>query len=327
MSARVPGLVSTIIPAFNRPRQLREAVASVIEQDHRPVEVIVVDDGSTDATPDVARELAAAHPGIVHALVQPNAGPGMAREAGRRVARGEFIQYLDSDDVLLPGKFTRQVRALSQRPECGVAYGYTRYRHADGRVEPGPWKRSGERFEAMFPAFLRERWWDTPTPLYRASACDAAGPWTELRLEEDWEYDCRVAALGTRLVHCPEYVAEVRDHDAGRLCRGDARDPERLAQRARAHRLIYAHAASAGLGPALHEMQHCARELFLLARQCGAAGLAVDSKSLFELSRKASGGERGAGLDFRLYGLAAAVFGWHAMGALACATDRLRKSP
>ena len=124
----------------------------------------------------------------------------------------------------------------------------------------------------MFPSFLRSRWWDTPTPLYRASICDAAGPWTDLRLEEDWEYDCRIAALGTRLHFCEAYVAEVRDHDQGRLCRGDALDPARLSFRTRAHRLILEHATRAGIAAEVPEMQHFARELFLLARQCGAAG-------------------------------------------------------
>ena len=96
------GLVSTVIPVHNRAALLQEAVASVLAQTYRPIEVIVVDDGSTDDTPEAARALVAQHAGEVFVVHQPNAGPGMAREAGRRAARGEFIQYLDSDDVLLP---------------------------------------------------------------------------------------------------------------------------------------------------------------------------------------------------------------------------------
>ncbi|MBK7137374.1 MAG: glycosyltransferase family 2 protein [Rhodocyclales bacterium] len=164
-----PGLVSTIIPVYNRPAQLREAVASVLAQDYRPIEIIIVDDGSTDDTFAVAQELAAEHPGIIRAETQTNVGPGMARERGRQMAQGEFIQYLDSDDVLLPGKFLAQVTALRAHPGADVAYGMTRYRHPDGRIEPGPWKGSGVAREAMFPPFLLERWWDTPNPLYRAS--------------------------------------------------------------------------------------------------------------------------------------------------------------
>jgi len=321
----IAGLVSTIIPVHNRAGLLREAVASVLTQTYRSIEIIIVDDGSTDDTPKVADALAADSSGVIRVVHQSNAGSGLAREAGRRVARGEFIQYLDSDDVLLPDKFALQVAGLQGNPQCGVAYGYTRYRHADGRVEAHPWKGSGTRVDTMFPSFLLSRWWDTPTPLYRSSVCEAAGLWTDLRLEEDWEYDCRVAALGVHLHFCEAYVAEVRDHGQGRLCYGEAIDPIRLSQRARAHGLILEHATRAGIRPAVPEMQHFARELFLLARQCGAAGLANESRDLFHLAKIASGDDRAAGLDFRLYRLAAGVLGWPLVGRIACATDGLRK--
>ena len=321
----VTGLVSTIIPVHNRAGLLREAVASVLAQTYRPIEIIIVDDGSTDDTPGVADSLAAGSPSAIRVMHQRNVGPGLTREAGRQQARGKFIQYLDSDDLLLPEKFALQVAGLRADPQCGVAYGYTHYRHADGRVEPTPWKGSGVRVETMFPSFLHSRWWDTPTPLYRASVCDAAGPWSNLGLEEDWEYDCRVAALGVKLHFCEAYVAEVRDHEQGRLCHGDALDPTRLAQRARSHRLIYEHAKRAGLGAGIPEMEHFARELFLLARQCGAADLSSESRELFQLAKDASGAERARGLDFTLYGLVAGILGWPLTGRLACATDWFRK--
>ena len=316
----IAGLATTIVPVYNRPRQLVEAVESVLSQDYRPIEVVVVDDGSTDETGTVAEGLASAHP-EVRVVHQANGGPGRAREAGRQQARGEFIQYLDSDDLLLPGKFSAQVAGLRARPECGVSYGWTRFRSASGAVAPEAWKGSGRSVDAMFPSFLESRWWDTPTPLYRRSVCDSAGPWTELWLEEDWEYDCRVAALGTRLHHHPAFVAEVRELPE-RLS-GQPHDPRRLAQRARSHELILAHARRAGLDPDLPEMQHFARELFLLARQCGAAGLAAASQRLFVLARGASG-PRATGLDFRLYGALAALAGWRLAGRLACWSDRLR---
>jgi glycosyltransferase involved in cell wall biosynthesis len=216
---------------------LREGVASVLAQTHRPIELIIVDDGSTDYTPRVVDELGQTHPQEIRVIHQSNTGPGLAREAGRQAARGEFIQYLDSDDLLLPEKFEKQVAGLRAHPECGVAYGKTRFRHLDGHVEARPWKGSGAKTQAMFPSFLLSRWWDTPTPLYRASLCERAGPWTNLRLEEDWEYDCRVASLGVRLHYCEDFVVEVRDHE-NRLCRGRTFEPARVQERARAHKLI-----------------------------------------------------------------------------------------
>ena len=324
-ASRIAGLVSTIIPVHNRAALLREAVASVLAQSYRPLEIVIVDDGSTDDTAGAADALAAQYRAEVRVVHQHNAGQGPAREAGRRLSRGEFIQYLDSDDVLLPDKFTLQVAGLMAQPQCGVAYGWTRFRHADGRIEPAPSKGSGDRIATMFPSFLRARWWDTPTPLYRASVCDAAGPWSDLRLEEDWEYDCRVAALGVALYFCEHYVAEVRDHAVNRLSRGTALDPSRLEYRARSHRLILDHARRAGIDAGAPEMQHFARELFLLSRQCGAAGLAARSKELFRLAKSASGKERAAKLDFLLYELAAGTFGWPLVGRIACVTDRLRR--
>src|SRR5258708_23347323 len=157
-------LVTTIIPVFNRPELLTEAVESVLGQTYRPIEIIIVDDGSTDETPAVADALAARHDGIVRAIHIANVGPGLAREAGRLAARGDYIQHLDSDDLLLPHKFERQVAALEASPDCGAVYGWRRLRHYDGRVEPQPWKRSGERIETIVPALLPMSSRDTPTP-------------------------------------------------------------------------------------------------------------------------------------------------------------------
>lgn len=324
MAEIVPGLVSVVIPVFNREQMLRQAVASVVEQRYEPVEIVLVDDGSTDDTGRTCDQLAAESPNSVRVVHQPNSGPGAAREAGRAVCRGEFIQYLDSDDLLLPRKLERQVEALRGDPEAGVAYGFTRYRGSDGRGRPEPWKGSGEPRRTMFPWFLTERWWDTPTPLYRRSVCDAAGPWRPLWNEEDWEYDCRIASKGTKLAHVKEWVAEVRDHATDRLSRAGARDRRRMASRTEAHVAVYGHALAAGIGPDSPFMKRYARELFLLSRQCGAAGLSAESRRLFELAREAAGPDAGSGADLTLYRFAAALVGWRMAGRLACWADEVR---
>jgi len=316
----VEGLVSTIIPVFNRPVLLREAVDSVLRQAYRPIELIVVNDGSTDTTGAVADTLTRDHPDEVRVIHQANSGPGLAREAGRRVARGKYIQYLDSDDVLLAGKFELQVSGLRVNLDCGVSYGKTRYVAAGN----GPWKRTGEKIEMMFPAFLQSRWWDTSTPLYRRWIVDNAGPWSALWHEEDWEYDCRVAAQGIRLHYCSEFVSETRAFDPARLSGDFHGTARKLRDRATAHRLIFAHAQRAGIGPEVPEMRHFARELFLLARQSGAAGLTQDAETLFRLARTAAGPELGDGWDFRWYDLLAKLLGWEWTGRIACFSDRLR---
>jgi glycosyltransferase involved in cell wall biosynthesis len=319
----VEGLVSTIIPVHNRPVLLREAVASVLAQTHRPVEIIIVDDGSTDDTGCEAEALARAH-SEVRTIHRKNGGPGAARETGRLAARGEFIQYLDSDDLLLPTKFERQVAGLRQCSDCSVSYGKTRFYAYGDRPIDVAWKRTGERIRTMFPAFLQSRWWDTSTPLYRRSVTELAGPWTELKNEEDWEYDCRIASKCGCLHFCDAFVSDTRVIFGCQLGTAGSSDPAKLRNRATAHKLILDHALAVRISHETSEMQHFARELFLLARQCGAAGLGDEARTLFNLARQASGTERGCGIDFLLYGAGARLVGWRAMGTLTCGLDRLR---
>lgn len=322
----IPNLVSTIIPVFNRPGLLREAVASVMAQTYRPIEIIIADDGSTDATGRVADSLHVDYPQEVRVLHLLNGGPGKAREAGRRIAKGEFIQYLDSDDLLLPRKFELQVAALKEHQACGVAYGKTRYYRLGEDAVDRAWKRTGDRITMMFPAFLQARWWDTSSPLYRRDVIDKAGEWLHLQSEEDWEYDCRIASQGVRLCFVDNYVSDTRHVDDGmHLGQDGTVSPTKLKCRAQAHAAIFHHAQSAGITADVAEMQHFARELFLLSRQCGAAGLAAESQTLFELARQASTLKRAKGLDFTLYHLIAQFIGWRLAGRLSCWTDRFRR--
>lgn len=321
---RVEGLVSTIIPVFNRPVMLGRAVESVLRQTYRPIEVIIVDDGSNDDTPRRIASLVSAEPGTIRGMRRPNGGPGAARQSGLGIANGEFIQFLDSDDLLLPEKFRLQVDALRKCPDAGVAYGKTRQYRFGESPKDLPMRRTGELIRTMFPSFLRSRWWSTSTPLYRRSLIHHAGPWTSLRNEEDWEFDCRIASFGVALAYCDAFVSEKLEHGAYQLSANGSADPDKLRDRAEAHRLIFGHARRGGVGQDAPEMRHFARELFLLARQCGATGLATESAMLFELARTASTPERRQGLDFRLYGVASRVLGWRNAGLIAQAVDHLR---
>ena len=149
----VEGLVSTIIPVHNRPALLREAVASVLAQTYRPIEIIIVNDGSTDETGSEAEALASSHP-EVRTIHRKNGGPGAARETGRLAARGEFIQYLDSDDLLLPKKFELQVAGLRQYGDCAVSYGKTRfYTYGDQPSRCGMEADRGDGFRRCFRHF------------------------------------------------------------------------------------------------------------------------------------------------------------------------------
>src|SRR5688500_7201655 len=99
--------VSVIVPAFNQARYLPETVDSVLRQSFKDFEVIIIDDGSTDDTPDVARSILDTR---VQYARQANRGPSAARNAGLRHAVGEYIAFLDSDDILLPCHLETLVR-------------------------------------------------------------------------------------------------------------------------------------------------------------------------------------------------------------------------
>jgi len=103
-------LVSVIIPTFNRSATITAAIESVLAQTYQDIEVIVVDDGSTDETPEVLRRFG----DHVRVVRQANAGPSSARNRGVAIARGCLLAFLDSDDVWLPEKIERQVALLSR---------------------------------------------------------------------------------------------------------------------------------------------------------------------------------------------------------------------
>ncbi len=212
----VTGLVSTIIPVFNRRELLCEAVASVLGQTWPAIEVIIIDDGSTDETATECDRLAEAHP-AVRTIHLPHRGRiGLAREVGRRAARGEFIQYLDSDDLLAPTKFQTMVEALRQHPECDIAYCFTRrYRRGEPPIEVAT-ERTGQTFNRLLPGLVGRRAWHTSTPLYRRTLTDRVGAWSDLRFWEDLEYDLRVALCAPRTWHCREFLTDFRDHGGQR---------------------------------------------------------------------------------------------------------------
>ena len=306
--------VSTIIPVWNRSGLLKEAVQSVLVQTYRPIEIIIVNDGSTDETPAVADQLAAQSDGLIRVLHVANGGVGLAREHGRRAATGEFIQYLDSDDVLWPRKFEIQVSALSAKPECGVAYGKTRLVRDDGVVLASPYKRSAENMDYLFPALLVDRWWNTLTPLYRKSVCDAVGPWSDMRMGEDWEYEARVGGLRTRLVYCDEFVADVREHSQGRLTGGGTATPVVLQNTARLIQSLFNNANRAGVELSSPEMRHFSRWSFSTARQLGAIGANEAAEKCFLVARAAAG-DFADSREFRGFRVLTNLVGWRIAGS------------
>lgn len=307
-------LVSTIIPVYNRAIFLSDAVLSVLNQTHRPIEIILVDDGSTDDTSEKIAELVAQHADTIRSLRIENSGPGGAREQGRLIARGEFIQYLDSDDLLWPDKFAVQVEALKRHHHCGVAYGKTRLVDGNGKEIVAPFKLSGQQMDQLFPALLVDRWWNTHTPLYRKSVCDEVGPWPMMRMGEDWLYDARVGALGTKLVFCDEFVSDHRQHQQARLTGGTLTGSALRDFGVLLPELLRC-AVEAGVQHDCAEMRHLSRWAFSISRQLGRIGESHLAEQCLQVACDADH-EFTNRIEYRAFSSFAHFLGWRFSGYL-----------
>jgi glycosyltransferase involved in cell wall biosynthesis len=185
-------LVSAIIPTRNRAQQVTAAIDSALAQTFSDLEVVVVDDGSEDATPDVV----AAYGGAVRYVHTTNGGPARARNVGAQVGTGEWIAFLDDDDTWLPQKIERQLQAADDCPSCGAVF--TDYSVVSGdRVE----QRSVKAMIDPVPSgwVFGELFWRnficTCTVLVRRSVFAAVEGFDEsLRQAEDWHLWLRIAA-------------------------------------------------------------------------------------------------------------------------------------
>lgn len=115
-------LVSVIIPVYNGERYLAETIDSALAQTYRPIEVIVVDDGSTDGSADVAKRFV---PSVQYCR-QPNSGAGAARNQGVELAQGEFFAFLDADDLWVKDKLTRQMAAFEANPDVDIVFAHVK---------------------------------------------------------------------------------------------------------------------------------------------------------------------------------------------------------
>lgn len=134
-------LLSVVIPSYNYASLLPRVVRSVLDQADRRVELLVIDDGSTDSTPRVLKRLQGLYGHRFQAIRQPNAGPAAARNHGLRASCGHHVLFLDADDELLPGALQIILDTLSARPSLDMLIGGCLRHHSDGRERvawPGP---------------------------------------------------------------------------------------------------------------------------------------------------------------------------------------------
>lgn len=203
----VAPLVSVVIPCCNSARYLSESIESVLRQTHLNIEIIVIDDGSTDETPGIAHSYPVAY------FRQENRGVSAARNRGIFHSRGKYVLFLDSDDRLLPEAVATGVRLLEGHPECSVAVGEHRYIGADGTLLGYSNKHSVGRDH--YRMLLKHNFIETPcSALHRRSSLLVTGVFDEtLRVGEDHELYLRTARRTAMIGH-DAAVSEYRLHDA-----------------------------------------------------------------------------------------------------------------
>lgn len=205
-----PPKVTVIIPTYNRARYLGEAIKSVLDQELSDLELIVVDDGSTDATPALLRAITDPRMRCVRQL---NRGISAAMNAGMRAASGDFVARLDSDDLWMPDMLLTLVGVLEARPEIGVASAKGQAIDSNGHLLPEVFGMR-ERFPGHT---LRTLVYDdcicNIALLARRSCFDRTGLYDEsLIANEDWDMRLRLARH-CRFCFVDRVLAHVRWHD------------------------------------------------------------------------------------------------------------------
>jgi len=211
-------LVSIIIPAYNAGPWLRETIQSALNQTWSTKEIIVVNDGSTDDTLASAQSFQSS--GLL-VLTQRNRGASAARNAGLAAAQGDYIQFLDADDLLAPDKIAEQMRALGAvEPDVLSSSTWARFRRSpeEARFTPEPnWRHlTGVEFlQLHFEGgwMMQPAAWLTPRSLI-----DRAGGWNEtLSLNDDGEFFARVMLTAKRILFVPTARSYYRSELTGSL--------------------------------------------------------------------------------------------------------------
>jgi glycosyltransferase involved in cell wall biosynthesis len=212
-------LVSVVIPCFNAEPWIRDALMSVASQGVAELEIVVVDDGSSDNSAGIVeRECAEA------VLVRTgNLGASHARNLGTEKARGSFVQYLDADDLLAPGKLRVQLDAL-EVTGADVAYGGWQEFRGEAGAAVSAGRVVDRRIEGDPEIALFTEFWCPPAAyLFRRDMVERVGGWNqELPIIQDARFALDCALRGARFVYCPGVMGHYRIHETSSL---SGRDP------------------------------------------------------------------------------------------------------
>ncbi len=206
-------LISCIVPVFNGERYLGEALESILNQTYRPLEIIVADDGSTDGTAAVV----ARYRDRIRYFKQNNAGAPTARNLGLSVALGEFVAFLDADDLWHPAKLTRQMICFQARPELDVCITHLQNFWVP-ELEKEKKRFQDHRLAEILPGYV------TPTLLARKALFEKVGQFNPaLRLGDGTDWFLRAAEHGAVMALLPDVLLYRRMHQANMSMQQESR--------------------------------------------------------------------------------------------------------
>jgi glycosyltransferase involved in cell wall biosynthesis len=210
-------LVSVIMPCFNAAAYIEEAVGSVMAQTHPAIELIVVDDGSRDASPAIVEHLARQHPGRIRFVSQTNAGPYPARNHGLRLARGDYVAFLDADDWWEHEFIARMWSALAQDDDAALAYCGWRNHGAHLRSNDPFVPQDYEVQEKLELLMMGGSPWPIHAALTRRGIIDSVGGFRmDLDTSADFDLWMRIASRH-KVIVVPEVLAHYRFHGGGQI--------------------------------------------------------------------------------------------------------------
>ena len=195
--------ITVILPAYNGEKYLSEAVESILSQPYCPQEIIIIDDGSTDNTAAVAKSFGDA----VQYHHQPNQGAGAARNNGINLAQGEFLAFLDADDLWTENKLAHQMHAFDRDPELDMVFGHVQQFHS-------PELADEVKQQIKIPAEIVPGQ-HVGTMLIKRESFQKVGPFrTDWEIGEFIDWYARAEELGLKSLMLPEVVMKRRLHKA-----------------------------------------------------------------------------------------------------------------
>lgn len=215
--------VSIIIPCYNKRAYVAAAIESALAQSHA-CEVIVVDDGSTDGSLDEIRKF----DGRIRWVTGANRGGCAARNTGIEMSSGDYLQFLDADDILPPEKIARQLAALQHAPDDSIAICPWRVLHDDGRLDPPDprtyWASYDVGIDLLLDMWLYGGFFPTHPWLVPRGLALKSGSWNEgLAADQDGEYFGRILTLSGPVLFCADTSVQYRSPPDGAVSRDKSR--------------------------------------------------------------------------------------------------------